>query len=149
MSVCFSVKNWLFCFRKKLCLTVAYLMNLNKENRTLKKRPVIKQSWGASCWSFECTHISTRDNSGTRVTRNKGVGEKRRRKRAGDMKKAGAEECQHESQPRQIMPTHTSVLHFFRGFWVLFFFAVAGLSCIMWDLLRWCMGLVAPWHVEF
>lgn len=23
-------------------------MNLNKENRTLKKRPVIKQSWGAS-----------------------------------------------------------------------------------------------------
>ena len=38
------------------------------------------------------------------------------------------------------------------GFWVFFFFfflAEAGLSCIVWDLLQWCMGLVAPWHVEF
>ena len=40
--------------------------------------------------------------------------------------------------------------NFLRGsLGLLFVSAASGLSCVMWDLLWWCTGLVALWHVGF
>ena len=76
---------------------VAYFMNLNKEKRTLKKKKKKKDQLSNSPRMPPAGPLSvpTFSPETTQVQESpeiNGVGEKERRKRAGDMKKVGAEE---------------------------------------------------------